>query len=665
MRQLFFLCLLSIIFSSEGEAQDFQQEINFEIYVTLDDTRHELSAFQRIQYINNSPDTLGFLFFNLWPNAWSDNDTGLAQQLLNSEGRQRLFEDPDLRGYIDSLDFRIDGQPVTWKLLSRSPDVCRISLNEPVMPEDTIYITTPFRVKIPDGEVSQLGHIGESYQITHWYPQPALYDKSGWHPMPWLDIPSTPSVFGSFDVTISLPGNYVVGATGNLQSEDEIRWLNKLAADTTWKRTYYYGGTRFPRSSPEVKNIRFTSYNTPGFAWFADKRFNVMKGRVILPQSGREVTTWIMFTNLQARLWINATEYVNSSLLYFSENIGDYPYDTFTAVQSTLGAGPGQGYPGISVIGFETDFRSFNETVADGIAANWIRVAPGTNRYTGHFIEKGMTGTYTSSYLNERYPVRQLWETYLSSRRLAELMDVDTIPMERIYELRWLGKVRRNLEKPMDLPGSYYYRAGDADIYNYKATIGFDYLRAYLGDSLFDSLMQSWYKEYKYRHTQPGDLQSVFESGTKKNLSWFFNDYFCTTKKLDYKIVRHDNHQVLVENNADLVSPLVLAGMKGDSVIYETWVDGFEGRKWIDLPPGNYSNITIDPGGVMPEIYRTNNTIRTSGIFRRLTPVKSRFLFNIDDPGYRTIVYLPLINWTRESGFMPGIALHNGFPLPK
>ena len=92
----------------------------------------------------------------------------------------------------------------------------------------------------------------------------------------------------------------------------------------------------FPPSSDQVKTLRYTGTEIHDFAWFADKRFHVLKGSVKLPESGREVTTWVMFTNQQADLWKDALNYVNTSVSYFSEMIGDYPYNTFTAVQSAL-----------------------------------------------------------------------------------------------------------------------------------------------------------------------------------------------------------------------------------------------------------------------------------------------------------------------------------------
>ncbi len=667
MRYLFLSCLAVLLFSPKGWSQDnFQQEVNYEIQVTLDDRRHELNAFLRIEYINNSPDTLGFMFFHLWPNAWSGNNTSLAKQIFKIEGRRRLFDDPHLRGYIDSLDFKSEDRPLQWALMPDSPDICRILLNQPLAPGDTIYITTPFRVKIPGGAVSQLGHIGESYQITHWYPKPAVYDNSGWNPMPWIDMAGSYSEFGHFDVSITLPANYVVGATGILQNNEEIRWLNMLAADTTWKRTHYYAGTRFPPSSEEMKTLRYkTGEKRDDFAWFADKRFNVMKGSVELPGSGRVVTTWLMFTNLQARLWIDAPEYVSSAIWYLSDRIGDYPCDSYTVVQSILGAGPGRGYPGISVIGFEDDAWSLNRSIALNKARSRFNNVHGAGEHRSPFLDEGIARDYTVRFMEGRYPERKLFEVIGYSRGLAEFLNIEHIPAQRIAEIRWLARARQNLEQPLDQPVTGCIRLNPDHVNNYKAEAGLHYLRSYLGDSLFDSVMQSWHINQKFRHSRPGELQSFFESFTGKDLSWFFIDFTGTTKRLDYRVVRLKDRQLLVKNNAELASPFVLAGMIGDSITFKKWVEGFHGQEWIDVPNGKYSEITIDPGRVMPQLYRNKNSIRKSGIFPRLDPLNTRFLFNIDDPGRPTIVYMPLINWTRENGFMPGIGLHNGFPLPK
>jgi hypothetical protein len=105
--------------------------------------------------------------------------------------------------------------------------------------------------------------------------------------------------------------------------------------------------------------------------------------------------------------------------------------------------------------------------------------------------------------------------------------------------------------------------------------------------------------------------------------------------------------------------------MVGDSICSEKWVDGFEGKKWIDTEIKNYSQIKIDPEHKMTELFRLNNNIRTSGIFPKRDPIRPQFLYTVDDPDKHSIIYLPAFDWNKTDGFMVGVALHNGTLLPK
>jgi hypothetical protein len=234
-----------------------------------------------------------------------------------------------------------------------------------------------------------------------------------------------------------------------------------------------------------------------------------------------------------------------------------------------------------------------------------------------------------------------------------------------MQEIEWLVPARRNLEQPVTLPAADYSIENYSSIIYNKAPQGFNYLRAYLGDSLFDSIMHDYYHTWMYKHPGPGDLRTVFESRSEKDLSWFFDDFLGTVKRLDYKIVRLENQKLLIKNKGELNAPLLIAGMSGDSIWSENWEDGFEGEKWINAPPGNYSEIRIDPDHKMSELFRLNNNIRTSGIFRRADPAQLRLLYTIDDPDRRSLIYFPLLYWNRTNGIMAGIAINNGTLIPK
>jgi len=643
----------------------FQQEVNYKIHVTLNDRKHELNGFESVEYINNSPDTLRFLYFHLWPNAYSDNNTELARQIFSLKGKGRLFNDPELRGYIDSLDFEVEGDHVQWNLLPGLPDICRIILNKPLKHGDTISITTPFHVKIPKGVTSLFGHIGESYQISQWYPKPAVYDRSGWHQMPYLDQGEFYSEFGNFDVSITLPANYVVAATGNLQNEQEKKLLDMLSEDTSRMDAPDYEEANFPPSSKEMKTLRYTENKIHDFAWFADKRFHVLKGKVKLPDSGREITTWAMFTDQDARLWKDAISYINNAIWYFSEWIGDYPYDNFTAVQSALSAGAGMEYPGLTVIGHAEDPYVLDKVIAHETCHSWFYSALGSDERRFPFMDESIVSAYESRYMDERYPEKRLWEVYFKNRKLADFFHIDKIPVQRMQETEWLIRARSNLEQPINLAAPDYSQVDYSTIIYNKAARGFTWLRAYLGDTLFDSIMHDYYNIWKYRHPFPDDLRAIFETRTAKDLSWFFDDFLGTTKRLDYKIIHLRNQKLLIKNNGELKAPLLIAGMIGDSICSEKWEDGYEGKKWINPVWNHYTGIKIDPGHKMPELFRLNNNIRTSGICRRADPFQSRFLFTIEDPDKRSLIYIPAVDWNSENGFMAGIALHNGMLLPK
>jgi len=643
----------------------FQQEVNYTIHVLLNDKRNELSAYESLEYINHSKDTLRMLYFHLWPNAYLNNQTPLAKQLLNDKGKQRLFDDQQLKGYIDSLDFKINEVSINWQLLPGQPDICQLSLNNPLLPGDTIYITTPFHVKIPKGVTSRLGHIDESYQISQWYPKPAVYDQNGWHLMSYLDQGEFYSEFGNFDVSITLPSNYIVGSTGNLQNKDEIERLTQLSNDTSWKNNPEKLKTTLPPSSQELKTLRYTENNIHDFAWFADKRFHVLKGKIILPETGKEVTTWAMFTDQEADLWQYAIIYINHAISYFSKTIGEYPYNNFTAIQSELNAGVGMEYPGITVVGLAENAYSLDEVITHEIVHNWFYSAIGSNERRYPYMDEAITSSYTSRYIKQRYPDQKLWEVYFGNKKQARFLHIEDMPVDLMQELEWLLSARSNTEQPITLPAPEFTTMNYGIMLYNKASRGFEYLREYLGDSVYDLSMQDYYHNWKFKHPQPDDLRNSFEKNTSLDLSWFFNDFIETTKRLDYKIVKLKNQKLLVKNKGKLIAPVIIAGLKDDSITFEQWHEGFKGKKWIDIPQNDYSELKIDPQHMMPELFRLNNNYQLDKHFHKADPINARFLFTLDNPDKRTVIFIPVVNWNSENKFMAGVIVHNGFIIPK
>ena len=145
-----FLLLVFILLSSSLSAQDyFQQRVEYTISAKLNDTKHSLSCFETIIYTNNSSQDLNELYFHLWPNAYKDEGTPLAESFYIDGLTTMLNLKKKDSGYIDSLDFQVNGERVKWLLLKDSIDICKIKLNSPLAPGASLTLTTPFYVKLP------------------------------------------------------------------------------------------------------------------------------------------------------------------------------------------------------------------------------------------------------------------------------------------------------------------------------------------------------------------------------------------------------------------------------------------------------------------------------------------------------------------------------------
>ena len=107
-KPLLVLLFHSLLISSHSQTNYWQQEVNYRIEVSLNDKDNSLKAFERIEYVNNSPDTLHFIWFHIWPNAYKNDQTKFSDQLLENGNTKFYFSDKEQKGYINRLDFKVN-----------------------------------------------------------------------------------------------------------------------------------------------------------------------------------------------------------------------------------------------------------------------------------------------------------------------------------------------------------------------------------------------------------------------------------------------------------------------------------------------------------------------------------------------------------------------------
>ncbi len=655
-----FSLVIGLMFCSITMAQKeyFQQEVNYKIAVKLDDQEHTLTGNIEMEYTNNAPEALDFIYLHLWGNAFKDRSTAFARQKIRTNSTRFYFAEDSELGNYSGLSFTVDGQTARLELEPNDPDIAKLYLPEPLTKGATIRIASPFVLKIP-ASFSRLGHVGESYQMTQWFPKPAVYDRDGWHPMPYLDMGEFYSEFGDFDVTITLPENYVVGASGVLQTESEKAFIQQKVEETrAYLDTLQNPETGlvendYPPSSENLKTIRFVAEKVHDFAWFADKRFRVVKSQVTLT-SGQEVDTWVMFTKTNEAYWKEAISYVDRAVNFYSELVAEYPYPQATAVQSALSAGGGMEYPMITVIGYYNDPQGLDEVITHEVGHNWFYGILAFDERDHPWMDEGLNSYYDHRY-TERYYGKQ------KGGILPRFLLGDTEATE--YEIGYLLQARRDRDQAPQTTSDEFvpinYWLGGYE----KPAVVFKYLEKYLGTDNFDPIMQSFYQKWAFKHPQPEDLRAHFAANTDKELDWFFDGLINSNEKIDYAITdlkqQGDQLEITVQNRGDIAAPFPISAVADTNILYTQWQEGFDESQTFSFPAQYGKSLAIDAQRWSLDVNRKNNYWHPAGVLKKVEPLTFKFLGSVENDKKTTLYYLPYPAYNAYDGFMLGMVLHN------
>lgn len=662
LRTVLLTCISLIAIFEPAYSQYWQQDLKYKIEVRLDDSLHFLYASAQIDYKNNSPVELTELWFHLWPNAYKDNTTAFAKQQVENGSTLFQYASQDRKGYIDSLDFQVNSRKVEMIPDPGNPDICRLLLNEPLRSGETIRITTPFRVKIPDS-FSRLGHGGQSYQISQWYPKPAVFDKNGWSPMPYLDQGEFYSEFATYDVYITLPENYVIGATGDLQTESEKLFLDSVIARTGRVKDFSAEPTGFPASALGYKTVHYHQDRVHDFAWFADKRFYVLKGEVELPHSKRKVDTYVMFTQKYAKYWKKSVEYINDAIYYYSLWNGDYPYHQATAVDGYLSAGGGMEYPNVTVIGSVSSDRTLERVIMHEVGHNWFYGILGSNERVHGWMDEGINTYNEHRYIRTKYPNDKLMGKY-DAMGFSRFFRLAGYPGDEGNYLQMMLPVSKHEDQPIETHSKDFTPLNYGMIMYQKTGLALRYLEQYLGTAVFDSAMRTYFERWKFKHPQPEDYKAVMEEVSGKNLDWFFDDLFKTKENVDFKLKDvadlGPQLRVKVKNKTSYPAPVFVSSVDRQGRVLETFkTEPFTGTSLIFFEKQGVSKIRIDPYSIIPEINRNNNTMRVHGILRSTEKLNLQLLGSVKNPDRTQLFFTPLIAYNAYDKLMPGVAFYN------
>jgi hypothetical protein len=531
----------------------FQQQVNYKINVTLNDADNTLDGFINIDYTNNSPDTLNYIWFHFWPNAYKNDNTAFSDQLLENGRTDFYFTDNDKRGYINRLNFKVNGITARLDDHPKYIDVAKLVLPVLLSPGQTIKITSPFHVKLPYN-FSRGGYVGKSFQVTQWYPKPAVYDRKGWHPMPYLQQGEFYSEFGNFDVQITLPKNYVVAATGDLQNEEEKSWLMEKSKELfippvknylnlpekirkpavkkiqPVKKPIYKtvkGKLPHPTVLPKIvtenkaqtvgtKTLHYIQDNVHDFAWFADKNFLVRTDTLQLP-SGRIINAYSFFTSTGYPVWKNSIQFIKDAVRTRSEWLGEYPYNVVTAVEAKMGFNGGMEYPTITSISPMSSEKDLDLVIEHEVGHNWNYGILATDEREHPWMDEGMNTYFDNRYTEKKYPESSSAEMKTKSNFLSRRFPEDVI------NLGYRTQVSLKKDQPIETPSEKFSELNYILVAYYKTGQWMKALENFIGQEMFDSCLHEYFNRWKYKHPYPEDFKNVVEQVSGKNVDTIFS----------------------------------------------------------------------------------------------------------------------------------------------
>jgi hypothetical protein len=200
-----------------------------------------------------------------------------------------------------------------------------------------------------------------------------------------------------------------------------------------------------------------------------------------------------------------------------------------------------------------------------------------------------------------------------------------------------------------------------AIVYKKTANI-YNYLAAFMGQEAFDEMMHSYYETWKFKHPQPEDFRLHVENFNGISMPWLFDGLLGSVNRVDYKICGFSKNNaktyVSVRNVGQINGPVSVSGFKGDSILTK-WYDGFEGKKQLIFPLGDFDRYSVNGTGSILDFNPKNDEMRSSGIFRKTGKIKLQVGTGIDYPRVSPIYVLPAIGYNMYNGFMLGGVFHN------
>ena len=617
MRKVVGLVVISIIFVSISvlaAAENYwQQDVHYNLKVRLDPEKHALSGEAVIAYKNNSPDTLDRIYLHLYPNAFKNENSTMAKEA------KRYYRDrsitPENNGYLDILEFRItrketdlpatDAPVVAYRV---DDTILESMLPEPLPPGEELQLYVKFYEKITS-IVNRGGYRGNQYDLTQWYPKLVVYDQKGWHPDQYHLSGEFYGEFGTFDVEITLPYNYIVGAPG-VVVEGDPGWswveVDTSLSDEEWEKVYEKQQEEIEKrgEDSQERTVKFRAEKVHDFAWLACPDFLYERGE----WNGIPVN--VLYRSRARKEWSKKVVQRGERVLeWLSTRFGMYPYPQLSITHGLLGGGMEypmlvmNSGPGEGLIAHEVGHIYFYGMFgSDELAEAWMD--EGFTSYQEYWYQQTKYGPW--GYEDDSKPDVNSLKFKLNPR----------LPRKENTAAYLIDYLTSGYNEPISMYAHKFKGGYGINAYT-KGAAFFEMLHYIVGDSLWDKICHTYFDRWALKHVNEQRFKNVVEDVTGEDFDWYFDQWLHNTVVVDYALGKirktklNDGQwrtEVEVKRKDDGIMPVDVQLKTSDGKeVLKRWDGKAKSGTLVFVTDAKPEKVVLDPKDMILDKNRMNN----------------------------------------------------------
>ncbi len=529
----------------------YQQKADYKITAVINDETQILSGDETITYTNNSPDRLDYLWLQLDQNLYNLNADSKVIDVERMEDFRSIKSIERKQFYYDG-GFKIDEiKSLSGENLRHSINktMMRIELDKPLLPNQSVSFKVKWWYNINDRSAVG-GRSGYEYfttdknylyTIAQWFPRMCVYnDVTGWQNKQFLGAGEFTLPFGDYEVSITVPADHIVGATGELQNGDQVLSAEQKArlekarnSDTpVMIANQAEALEREGKRSKETRTWVFKATNVRDFAFANSRKFIWDCQGVKL--AGKTVLAMSYYPKEGNPLWERySTKVVAHTIKTYSKYTVDYPYPVAISVHTDR---IGMEYPMICFNGGRPDSDgTYSEDTKYGMWGVIIHEV-GHNFFPMIINSDERQWTWMDEGLNTfvQYLTEQEWERGYPSRRGPAYLIADYMRGDE----KSMSPAMTNSESVLQFGNNAYGKPATA-LNILRETV--------MGRELFDYAFKTYCERWKFKHPTPADFFRTMEDASAVDLDWFWRGWFYTTENVDISICNVKAYKL--ENN--------------------------------------------------------------------------------------------------------------------